>query len=139
MEKRKRSGRRITQLEDVPVELIHRLQSMLPVKQAARTCVLSKSWLHAWSTIPTLRFPMQRSLTKSQINLILERYHENNIPIESFDLQFEIRYQESAFLVEKWIRLVASKSSCLKELSLSIWVAGIDLFTLPYIILQQKP
>ncbi|GKD22784.1 F-box protein-like protein, partial [Tanacetum coccineum] len=26
-------------------------------KEAARTCILSKSWLQAWSTIPTLRFP----------------------------------------------------------------------------------
>ncbi|GJQ94564.1 peroxisomal membrane protein 11B [Tanacetum coccineum] len=49
------------QLEDLP-ELIHRIQSLLPAKEAARTCILSKSWLHAWSTIPTLRFPCQ-SLT----------------------------------------------------------------------------
>ncbi|GJZ85925.1 F-box protein-like protein [Tanacetum coccineum] len=42
--------------EDVlPVELIHRIQSLLPLKEAARTRILSKSWLHAWYTIPTLR------------------------------------------------------------------------------------
>nr|GEV38580.1 hypothetical protein [Tanacetum cinerariifolium] len=46
------------QLEDIP-ELIHRIQSLLPAKEAARTCILSKSWLHAWSTIPTLRFTTQ--------------------------------------------------------------------------------
>nr|GEW13326.1 hypothetical protein [Tanacetum cinerariifolium] len=42
------------QLEDVP-ELIQHIQSLLPAIDAARTCVLSKSWLHAWSIIPTLR------------------------------------------------------------------------------------
>ncbi|GKB99318.1 F-box protein-like protein [Tanacetum coccineum] len=46
------------QLEDLP-ELIHCIQSLLPANEAARTCILSKSWLHAWSTIPTLRFPRQ--------------------------------------------------------------------------------
>ncbi|GJT78671.1 F-box protein-like protein [Tanacetum coccineum] len=49
------------QLEDLP-ELIHRIQSLLPAKEAARTCILSKSLLHTWSTIPTLRFPCE-SLT----------------------------------------------------------------------------
>ncbi|GKE06205.1 acyl carrier protein 1, chloroplastic-like protein, partial [Tanacetum coccineum] len=41
------------QLEDVP-ELIHHIQALMLAKDAARTCVFSKSWLHAWSTIPTL-------------------------------------------------------------------------------------
>nr|GEV21695.1 hypothetical protein [Tanacetum cinerariifolium] len=47
---------RTAQLEYVP-ELIHRIQKLLPVEEAACTCILSKSWLHAWSTIPTVRFP----------------------------------------------------------------------------------
>nr|GEX14065.1 retrovirus-related Pol polyprotein from transposon TNT 1-94 [Tanacetum cinerariifolium] len=42
---------------DVPVELLlQRIQSLLPPKDAASTCILSKSWLRAWSTIPNLRF-----------------------------------------------------------------------------------
>ncbi|GJW04215.1 F-box protein-like protein [Tanacetum coccineum] len=53
------------QLEDVP-ELIHHIQALLPAKDAARTCVLSKSWLHTWSTIPTLRFCQS---TKSAIRV----------------------------------------------------------------------
>ncbi|KAI3738779.1 hypothetical protein L2E82_28931 [Cichorium intybus] len=42
-----------TQLEDVP-ELMQQIQAWLPLLEAARTSVLSKSWLHAWSTIPIL-------------------------------------------------------------------------------------
>ncbi|GJZ92896.1 hypothetical protein Tco_0664961 [Tanacetum coccineum] len=51
--KRRRLMRR-QQLEDVP-ELIQQIQSLLPADQAARTCVVSKSCLHAFSTTPTLR------------------------------------------------------------------------------------
>ncbi|GJV48331.1 putative F-box/LRR-repeat protein isoform X2 [Tanacetum coccineum] len=114
---------------DLP-ELIHRIQSLLPAKEAARTCILSKSWLHAWSTIPTLRFPCQ-SLTSYNklIDSTLVRYHRDNLPIQCFDLVFDIRDQQSVSLANKWIFGVASKSA-LKELFLSIWVE-IDSFTLP--------
>ncbi|GKD78409.1 hypothetical protein Tco_1341030, partial [Tanacetum coccineum] len=47
---------RTQRLEDVP-ELINKIQSLLGRKEAARTCVLSKSWLYAWSKIPNLRGP----------------------------------------------------------------------------------
>ncbi|XP_071729916.1 uncharacterized protein [Rutidosis leptorrhynchoides] len=37
------------------VELIQMVQSFLPAREAARTMVLSKLWLYAWSTSPSLR------------------------------------------------------------------------------------
>ncbi|GKC29509.1 putative F-box/LRR-repeat protein isoform X2, partial [Tanacetum coccineum] len=52
-----------------------------------------------------------------------------SLPIQSFDLQFDIWNQKSASLANKWIMSVASKSA-LKEIFLSIWV-GNDSFTLP--------
>ena len=128
------SGSRIhtPQLEDIP-ELIHRIQSFLPAQKAARTCILSKSWLHAWSTIPTLRFPLvtdeQERKYKNVIDHTLQRYHRDNISIESLDLQLRIQNQESAFVAEKWIQPIVSKS-CLKELSLKIWRLN-DSFTFP--------
>ncbi|GKC03780.1 F-box protein-like protein [Tanacetum coccineum] len=125
------------QLEDIP-ELIHRIQSLLPAKEAARTCILSKSWLHAWSTIPTLRFTPQfrKFVTDEQkrkyqkvIDHTLQRYHRDNISIESLDLELHIQNQELAFAAEKWIQHIVSKS-CLKDLSLKIDCL-IDSFTLP--------
>ncbi|GJR87934.1 F-box protein-like protein [Tanacetum coccineum] len=128
-----------SQLEDIP-ELIHSIQSLLPAKEAARTCILSKSWLHAWSTIPTLRFSpelFQKFVTdekeikyKKVIDHTLQRYHRNNISIESLDLELHIQNQESAFAAEKWIQPIVSKS-CLKELSLNIWGLNDHSFTLP--------
>ncbi|GKA60922.1 putative F-box/LRR-repeat protein isoform X2 [Tanacetum coccineum] len=75
----------------VPVELIHHIQSLLPKKEAARTCVLSKSWLHAWSTIPTL----------------------------SIQLHLDIDKLSLPSPVENWFQVLAS-GNCLKELSLTI-------------------
>lgn len=130
------SSRRIhtSQLEDIP-ELIYRIQSFLPARKAAQTCILSKSWLHAWSTIPTLRFPPllvtdeQERKYKKVIDDTLQRYHRDNISIESLDLQLRIQNQGSAVVAEKWIQPIVSKS-CLKELSLKI--RGLkDSFTLP--------
>lgn len=53
-----KARRRSPRLEDVP-ELMHGIQSRLSLREAACTSVLSKSWLHAWSTIPNLRFHIQ--------------------------------------------------------------------------------
>ncbi|GJT74217.1 F-box protein-like protein [Tanacetum coccineum] len=133
--KRKRLIRR-QQLEDVP-ELIQQIQSLLPAKDAAGTCVLSKSWLRAWSTIPTLRFCRWtiKSLSKQErsymrfIRRTIRRYHQDNIPIITCDLYFAIHKQKSATRVEKLIKSVASKS-CLKELHLKIFCC-IASFTLP--------
>ncbi|XP_071728364.1 uncharacterized protein [Rutidosis leptorrhynchoides] len=107
------------QLEDCP-QLIHRMQSLLAAKEAARTSVLSKSWLQAWSTIPTPRFTksLQRYpniVTEEEtayMNLIdnmLLRYDRDNIPIESFDLHFTFKENESTRLAEKVYSLPAVK------------------------------
>ncbi|XP_071712332.1 F-box/LRR-repeat protein 25-like [Rutidosis leptorrhynchoides] len=115
---------KISQLDDVPVDLIPLIQSLLPVKDAARTCVLSKSWLYAWSATPHLRFhkPSQFSnkLKQSEYMMFMNRtisnYVKDNTPIESFDLKLHIK---AASLAKKWIRTVAAQS-CLKQLSLQI-------------------
>nr|XP_043632902.1 putative F-box/LRR-repeat protein At5g41840 [Erigeron canadensis] len=125
-------------IQDVPQELIQYIQSLLPVKEAARTSVLSKSWLHAWSTVPTLRFLQSVHVLSEQqkanyiklIDAILTRYLRDNIPITTFHLNFGIENKESSCLAENWIRPVASKS-CLKELYLTIWFRISLPFTMP--------
>ncbi|GJZ79564.1 hypothetical protein Tco_0644401 [Tanacetum coccineum] len=121
-------------------ELIHRIQLALPSKDAARTCILSKSWLHAWSTIPAIRFcPSVDTLEKQNqrkymrwIKRTLLRYHWDNLPITSLDLQFSIHTAfRSAY---KLIMQAASKSS-LKELHLTILDAS---FTLPDEIFSRQ-
>ncbi|CAH1441501.1 unnamed protein product [Lactuca virosa] len=122
-----------TQLEDVP-ELMQRIQLLLPVNEAARTSVLSKSWLHALSTIPNLRFYVRETNHLKLVDRTLNWYSHFNMPIESFDLNIRIENQESASLAENWIRFVATKT-CLKELSLTFYLYGASL-TLPDEILS---
>ncbi|CAI9263362.1 unnamed protein product [Lactuca saligna] len=125
-------------LEDV-TELMQNIQSRLPVKAAVRTSVLSKSWLHAWSTIPTLKFYLPKNQKTKQLKLVyfentLIRYLRDNIPIERFDLKIRDHSQQHASLVENWIRCVASRT-CLKELSLTI---NFYSFNLPEEILSRE-
>nr|GEX63228.1 hypothetical protein [Tanacetum cinerariifolium] len=119
----------IPQLVYVPNELIHRIQSLLPAKDAARTCVLSKSWLHAWSTIPTLRFTTCANddhLTEEEetnynklIDRTLLRYLNDNMSIECLHLHLYMHNSSLSSLAEKWLHSLASRN-CLKELSLTI-------------------
>ncbi|KAI3511890.1 hypothetical protein L1887_19050 [Cichorium endivia] len=119
-------------VEDVR-ELMQHIQSRLPVKEAARTSVLSKSWLRAWSTIPTLRFRVREKKHLKVVDRTLNRYLRDNIPIERFELDIHIWNGECASLTEKWIRSVATNT--LKELSLLISLHGASL-TLPDEILS---
>ncbi|XP_071712294.1 F-box/LRR-repeat protein 25-like [Rutidosis leptorrhynchoides] len=107
---------------DVPVELIQRIQTLMPVEEAARTCVLSKTWSRAWSTIPHLRFhitswfPTDEEKERDYIQFMdrtMSRYVRDNIPIESFDLKLDD--MQSVSLIYEWIRTVAAR---LKELSI---------------------
>ncbi|CAI9284851.1 unnamed protein product [Lactuca saligna] len=136
--KGRRSSTPCPRLEDVP-ELLQHIQSWLPLEEATRTSVLSKSWLQAWSTIPTLRFYVlseheiikQMTLKRKHMKLVdvertLIRYLRDNLQIEKFNLKIDIDNQESASLAEKWIQSVATKS-CLKELSLNIRLLGASL------------
>ncbi|XP_071712316.1 putative F-box/FBD/LRR-repeat protein At5g62970 [Rutidosis leptorrhynchoides] len=134
MEEVKRSG---PCLEDV-VDLVHHIQSFLALKEAARTCVLSKSWKQAWYTIPTLRFDdSEDQETMHLIGQTLSRYNEDNVPIKSIDLGITIEDKESTFLVNKCIRTVATQR-CLKELSLSIHNSIRRKYILTYEIFSGK-
>ncbi|GKA41833.1 retrovirus-related pol polyprotein from transposon TNT 1-94 [Tanacetum coccineum] len=115
---------------DVPNELIHRIQSLFPANDAARTCVLSKTWLHAWSTINTLRFakcvPHGQLTMQGQIDYIkcinrtLLRHHNENTSIECFHLQLDDIHNSSLlYPLENWFQALAF-TNCIKELSLTM-------------------
>ncbi|GKG34801.1 F-box/LRR-repeat protein, partial [Tanacetum coccineum] len=83
IEEQNRSGLIHThQLEDVH-ELIHQIYSLLSVKEATRTCILSKSWLHAWSTIPSLKFPTESAMHKES-----EKHRKHLMMVEHTRLEY---------------------------------------------------
>ncbi|KAI3497046.1 hypothetical protein L1887_39427 [Cichorium endivia] len=112
------------EVEDVP-ELMQHIQSRLPLKEAARTSLLSKSWLLAWSTNPTLRFHVYQernrptSMKFVDVDRTLLRYPRDNILINRFELLIDIENQEQASHAEKWIAPVVTKT-CLKECHLRL-------------------
>lgn len=88
---------------DLPEELIQRIQSLLgpthtsitqklnteQLKEAARTCILSKSWYSAWSNRPNL-------ILKHRLNFSLEslqRYKEN-LGMKLQSLELRLKYGE---------------------------------------------
>nr|GEZ69829.1 hypothetical protein [Tanacetum cinerariifolium] len=78
--------------------LMHRIQSLLPHEEAIHTCVLSKSWPHALSTIPTLRFTkcginkIQEIRYMESIDHTLLRYPNGNLPMERIDLHINTKH-----------------------------------------------
>ncbi|KAL4584851.1 hypothetical protein LXL04_009461 [Taraxacum kok-saghyz] len=135
-----RMGRSAARLEDIPV-LIHRIQLRLPVKEAARTSILSKSWSHAWSTIPILKFHQAaQSLTKEQktehlesVDRTLIRYLRDNIPIKRIFLKIDIKNKNS---VDKWIQRLTTTITYPYKFSLIIVISGST--SLPDEILSGK-
>ncbi|XP_071709765.1 F-box protein At5g03100-like isoform X2 [Rutidosis leptorrhynchoides] len=132
-----------SQPDVVPVELIQRIQSLLPVQEAARTCVLSKTWSHAWSTIPHLGFYKISEFFSDKkerdyiqfMDRTMSKYVQNNIPIESLKLKLDNKL--ASHLANKWIPTVASKSS-FKEHSIRICYGSDSNIILPDEIFSGK-
>ncbi|KAL4582428.1 hypothetical protein LXL04_006977 [Taraxacum kok-saghyz] len=114
----------------IPEELIHRIQSHLPVKEAARTTVLSKSWQQASSTNPNLRFPIVRGEKGTElVEHTLKRYLHEKISIEKVNLEIDFMHQKYS-PAEKLIGLIAT-ITCLQEFSLTVSSSNVYNFTLP--------
>ncbi|GJV86899.1 putative F-box/LRR-repeat protein isoform X2 [Tanacetum coccineum] len=125
------------QLNDVLLEeLIQHIKLELLSQDAARTCILSKSWLHAWSTAPSIRLHCptpSSSLKKNKnlrkylrgIHLTLQRYHRHNLPIISFDLQLGLHTTNHP-AARKLIKQAAITPS-LKHLRITILAASFEL------------
>ncbi|KAK4708171.1 hypothetical protein R3W88_029096 [Solanum pinnatisectum] len=102
---------------ELPTEILHQILSLLPTKTAARTAVLSKSWLNACSTKPHLCFDISHHVEFRAhqflriVDNTLERYHrDNNLPISSFELCISF-YDHIYYdgLVDKWLDIITDK------------------------------
>ncbi|CAN6241677.1 unnamed protein product [Urochloa humidicola] len=54
------------QLSALPDELLHRVLSLLPSRQAVHTTVLSKRWIDLWRSMPALNLSPQHQRIRSQ-------------------------------------------------------------------------
>ncbi|XP_059317256.1 F-box protein At5g03100-like isoform X2 [Lycium ferocissimum] len=91
-----------TRIDMLPDCVTHIVLSHLGFKEAARMSIISKTWLRAWLTHPNLEFRIYDFKCIKTIDEILERYREENIPIEK--LSFYVS-GEVFPLIDKWFRI----------------------------------
>ncbi|KAG6387796.1 hypothetical protein SASPL_152990 [Salvia splendens] len=125
--------------DDIPDEMIHRIQSFMNARFAARTTVLFKSWRLAWLTRPDLDFRDQdfsRSTEFWEFALnTLQRYKDSKLRIYSFRLDMETvgDHQLAKIMIITAIELGAT------NLTLRIRRWGLDsLFNLPDAVLHSE-
>ncbi|KAI8569721.1 hypothetical protein RHMOL_Rhmol02G0299200 [Rhododendron molle] len=128
----------------LPKELIHHMLPCLLTMEAARTSVLSKTWLRAWSTYPNLDFT-ERNFTKEPsfksvdpgfkekddpqieearerflkyVDKTMIRYHNEGIPIDKCRLDLISIDPKWAYFVDNWIGILVQNH--VKELEVSV-------------------
>ncbi|KAG5555120.1 hypothetical protein RHGRI_012599 [Rhododendron griersonianum] len=128
----------------LPKELIHHMLPFLLTMEAARTSVLSKTWLRAWSTYPNLDFT-ERNFTKEPsfksmdpgfkekddpqieearerflkyVDKTMIRYHNEGIPIDKCRLDLTSIDPKWAYFVDNWIGILVQNH--VKELEVSV-------------------
>ncbi|KAG6387795.1 hypothetical protein SASPL_152989 [Salvia splendens] len=126
--------------DDIPDEMIHRIQSFMDARLAAQTTVLFKSWRRAWRTRPDLDFrdqdfPFPWIQFQAFARTTLQRYENRNQRINSFRLEMGtvVDHHLATELIVKAIRLGAT------NLTLRIRrTAGHIMYILPYEVLDSE-
>jgi hypothetical protein len=142
----------VDRLSSVPKIILHDIMSMLLEKDAARTSVLSKSWLETWYTFPMLSFSdtkivktlpqPKENLTRTRkyfidcVNKSLLRFYVRRLAIKEFKLSvrcFELRYMSKD--VDFWLMLASE--SCVEILELILPIQG-ECYVLPKGVIEVK-
>ncbi|KDP23731.1 hypothetical protein JCGZ_23564 [Jatropha curcas] len=112
-------GTGLDRISDLPSNVIDHILACLPLKDAVRTCTLSKKWKEKWHTVPHVivneNLFHERSQRKLEgiINYVLTR-HEGKI--EKFSVHVE--KVKDCYNMKLWIWRLSQKS--IQELSLMI-------------------
>ncbi|KAJ1700784.1 hypothetical protein LUZ63_000563 [Rhynchospora breviuscula] len=105
-------------LSSLPSEIIENILVKLPIKEAARTSVLSSKWKSLWASIPNLVFA-EKCLPESELIESVDkvlRVHQG--PVLKFELDSDQLANRKA--INRWL-LVLSKNG-LKDLRLMFYV-----------------
>ncbi|XP_047964765.1 uncharacterized protein LOC125209201 [Salvia hispanica] len=125
--------------DDIPDQMIHRIQSFMDSRLAARSTVLFNSWRRAWLTRPDLDFREQdfqsRSIEFREFaTSTLQRYEDLQLRINTFRLEMEatVDCPLATEFIEKAIRLGATK------LTLRIRRCTRNMFNLLNVVLDSE-
>ncbi|RLM92384.1 uncharacterized protein C2845_PM08G17600 [Panicum miliaceum] len=113
------------QLSDLPSDILHYIISQLPIKEAARTSILSKHWKDVWCSCRNLKFSFKSlfynkkcripySSIKEQVfidrvNTVLNQH--SGVAIEKLEFEFSSLHNEHAEYIDGWLKFsIASKT-----------------------------
>ncbi|KAL3629710.1 hypothetical protein CASFOL_026964 [Castilleja foliolosa] len=153
-DERDEDGDKISQL---PEPILHHILSYLSQKDAARTCVLSKSWCYLWCARPVIDFRessfrvqcfhghclsyCQACYRRNKetflfvLDKTLKRYHDLKLSVHELNLVMSIDDSRVKPLLLKWI---PKFTMCLKSFSLSLYGHGSEYFDMPSILFKAE-
>uniref|UniRef100_A0ACD5Y3R3 Uncharacterized protein n=1 Tax=Avena sativa TaxID=4498 RepID=A0ACD5Y3R3_AVESA len=112
--------------DKLPVDILHHIQSLLPLKDAARTACLSRGFLHAWRCYSNLtlnaatlglariEFDYRETFLIHIVDDILSKHSGHGLEIFRLDFSFSKNIYSS--YLDRWLKIVFH--SGIKELSL---------------------
>ncbi|KAH0707230.1 F-box/LRR-repeat protein 25-like [Solanum tuberosum] len=128
-------------ISELPVHIIHQMlcRTNLEVKEAARSCILSKRWYYCWSSRPNLIFHQFQGKIymplENYVKLVdqsLQSHVEQNLHLEQFILVYQDRELDSH--LDHWIELAVK----LNVRVLEIYASFLRSYSLPDVIYDAK-
>ncbi|KAL3634926.1 hypothetical protein CASFOL_021980 [Castilleja foliolosa] len=132
-------------LNQLPKHILHHIISLLPQRDAIRTCVLSKSWRYLWHDRLNVEFREVDHLFDRKnkfwpfLDKTLQRYLDQNLSLQKF--HFDIYHCQADFvLLQKWIPLVIMNMG-VRSLSLTFTYFRENteaVYRLPLVVFQSE-
>ncbi|KAM3368591.1 hypothetical protein ACQJBY_016848 [Aegilops geniculata] len=113
MVKRKRPS---SQLSDLPMDILCHIISLLPLKEAVRTSILSKHWRYVWCSRTNLEFSFRSVMRRSykvgpfvlhpiqevikRIDAVLKQH--SGVGVEKMEVDFSLN-EEHASHIDRWL------------------------------------
>ncbi|MED6137398.1 hypothetical protein PIB30_064668, partial [Stylosanthes scabra] len=146
-------------ISNLPQAILHDILGRLPDKDAAKTCVLSKSWRETWFSFPILSVCMRNflrfhgSLLSSKhplwlgkLDIFIEyvskrlmRLRNQHLTIKEvkLDLKYTTVHRQVAHHIDRWIQIAVESGVEVLELHLAGGYMG-DWYNLPLCITEAK-
>ncbi|KAM0022645.1 putative leucine-rich repeat domain superfamily, F-box-like domain superfamily [Helianthus debilis subsp. tardiflorus] len=123
----------------LPQTIIETILCLIPIKEAARTSILSREWRYKWTTIPKLDFSghgmqiMKTSKLICAIHQVLSLRHD---PVHEFTLSIDDvdRFGKTGFPSRELDQIIRhlSKNHPVKKLRIDFDACGDSLYKLPF-------
>ncbi|KAG2656115.1 hypothetical protein PVAP13_1KG057100 [Panicum virgatum] len=134
------------QLSDLPMDILHSMVSRLPIRQAAKTSILSSHWKYVWCWRTNLEFSFKSLVYKKGSGIPLSHISEyvfiqrvdailrqhSGVGVEKLEIEFSPLHHEHAEHIDTWVKFaIASKT---KQLILDFLVQrhGKEPYTFPF-------